>query len=65
MVDIHKLIMLIILIINTKQNRYRQYFEIILHIQLKNEMNYKNKIIINTCRHFTDLTATKSFMSFN
>lgn len=45
MVDIHKLIMLIILIINTKQNRYRQYFEIILHIQLKNEMNYKNKII--------------------
>lgn len=37
MVDIHKLIMLIILIINMKQNRYRQYFEIILHIQLKNE----------------------------
>lgn len=43
MVDIHKLIMLIILIINTKQNRYRQYFEIILHIQLKNEMNYKKQ----------------------
>lgn len=49
-----------------KRNRYIQiiFCNNFVYI-MQNEMNYKNKIIINICRYFIDLIVIKLFMFFN